>query len=756
MPSSGVRRARARLRRVPAGAPLALLFLGALGLACSRQAPLSLGPNQRPTLELTQAPVNVTQPFFYGYELRWAGYDVDGAIAYFRYAIDPPTPPNSDTVWVTTKENRKSFLFHADKVDTTTDRTAEGFHTIVLEAVDDRGAFSAPVARSFTSFTIAPTVQVTNPVPNHLLPPQLGPSFRMSWKGDDPDGRGTNRPVQYKFKLFSDGNNEFDFLTLLVNPDSLRRRYAPRFSEWDSVGGDTTAVDFRNMVPGRKYVAVVVAFDEVGAYSPVMNFDVNMLYFTVNLAGLLGPKLSVFNESFFFTYPSGGFSLDPALYIRTESAAGRAAHFGWFGTTPVGMFVTGYRWMLDGNVGDDTPRTDESSEFFRWSRWSPLATSVDLPPFNPSGVSESHFLYIEAKDNLDQVSLAIVLFTVVRPVFDKELLFVDDTRLLPDKRLVTGCVDRPRGVWPTAAELDTFFFAVGNQPWRCYPTGTRSPVGIFQGYAFDTLGTRFLPQGTITLQQLAHYRHIVWYTDFKASLASNEPNLTIDPMSELRWLTLPGKSNPLGTWVSQGGQLWMFGGGTASALQRNFERPGSAADVYSSLEGELGPGRFMYDVFAWRSEITARTFAQARKPSHPIGRSSDSPDYSALPDYLFEKSLDTDPIDKFAPFRSSQSDFYQGAAVGEGLTLPNEVVEDRDPRPDVVRQESVLDTVYESVAGQLGSGKPVMTVWHGGTTGERQVFSGFQLWYWRRDDQITIADWVLQYLWGIPRKNVQR
>src|SRR5205814_8374255 len=108
-----------------------------------------------------------------------------------------------------------------------------------------------------------------------------------------------------------------------------------------------------------------------------------------------------------------------------------------------------------------------------------------------------------------------------------------------------------------------------------------------------------------------------------------------------------------------------------------------------------------------------------------------------------------------APFRGGQADFYQTAAVGEGLTLPNEVVEDRDPSPGVVRQESVLDTVYESVGGQLGSDKPIMTVWHGGTTGDRQVFTGFQLWYWRRDEQIAIVDWVVQYLWGIPRQNVQ-
>src|SRR5262245_37311135 len=157
-------------RRAARWAPALVLSCLAGWLAgCSKQAPLPLGPNQRPTIEVTQAPASSTQPFFYAYELRWAGFDVDGHVDHFRYTIDPPTAPNSDTVWVKTTENRKSFLFHSDKVDTLTDQTAEGFHTIVLEAVDDRGAFSAPVSRSFTSFTIAPTVQIVQPGINHLF-----------------------------------------------------------------------------------------------------------------------------------------------------------------------------------------------------------------------------------------------------------------------------------------------------------------------------------------------------------------------------------------------------------------------------------------------------------------------------------------------------------------------------------------------------------------------------------------------------------
>ena len=353
---------------------------------------------------MTQAPVRSDQPFFYGYELRWAGFDEDGSVDHFRYAVDPPTIADAETAWVSTRDNRRSFLFRSDEVDTLTDKTAEGFHTILLEAVDDRGAASAP-SRALTSFTVAP-VQIIQPVPNHLFSPMFGPSFRLGWRGEDPDGRGSNHPVKYKYKLFPEDGPEFDFITLLVNPDSLRRRYAAHFTGWDSVGGDTTAVNFRDMVPNRKYVADVVAFDEVGAYSPVFNLDVNMLYFTVGYAGLLGPKFTLFNESFFYTFPSGGFSLDPATFVRTEAAAGRPVRFNWFATTNAGSFVSGYRWMLDGNISDETARDDEVNDTNRWSRWGVQTTGVDLAPFNPPGTSESHTLYIEAQDNIAQISLA--------------------------------------------------------------------------------------------------------------------------------------------------------------------------------------------------------------------------------------------------------------------------------------------------------------------------------------------------------------
>lgn len=153
----------------------------------------------------------------------------------------------------------------------------------------------------------------------------------------------------------------------------------------------------------------------------------------------------------------------------------------------------------------------------------------------------------------------------------------------------------------------------------------------------------------------------------------------------------------------------------------------------------------------------ARTMAQAAAPDGPRGRATSPIDYTGLPDELMEKRIDTDPLALYAPYRTGNiGNFYVTSVVSEGISKANDIIQDRDPSPGIRREASVLDTVYVSRGGQLGVGKPVMTVYHGGFTGQVQVFSGFPLWYWTRPSQIQILDWVLQRLWNLPRRNVPR
>src|SRR6185503_8698600 len=156
-------------------------------------------------------------------------------------------------------------------------------------------------------------------------------------------------------------------------------------------------------------------------------------------------------------------------------------------------------------------------------------------------------------DNTGLRSLAAVRFSAVVASFDKPLLIVDDTRKPPDTFNADGSLGTPASVWPSAAELDTFLYAVGGVPWRRAPAGTLSPKGVLAGFEFDTIGTRTAQlDGALPLTTLAAYRHVVWLVDFESARNS-------DPATLLSYATTQGNANNLGAYLQLGGEVWMVG-----------------------------------------------------------------------------------------------------------------------------------------------------------------------------------------------------
>lgn len=734
----------------------ALLSLVALG-GCGKGKYVGLmPPNQRPELELTQVPASTTEPYFYAYEIRWAGFDADGVIDHYLYCIDPPTAAGADTPWVATTENRRTFMFRADTVDSGNSRSGHAYHTFVMKAVDNGGLASAPVHRSFNAYTITPTIKILTPVRKPLETPKFGTSLRITWTGTDPDGRTSNKPSQYKYKVFEEPGEFEHILDILLRPDTLRVRYAPAFAGWDSVGGDTTEVTIHDMTPGLK-LFVVVAFDEAGAFSPVFTLDENMLLFQVLYSNALGPKLTLSNEYLYYQFALPTYSYDPATYILADFPADTPLNFKWSGTTTSGTFIGGYRWRVDGDVTDQSPRTDEALDISHWSRWSPANTSCTIPAIVPPAgqYSETHFFYLEARTSEGQLSNAVIRFNAIRPVFDKQLLIVDDTRYKLDSRLASGAMAPPTGPWPTAAEFDTFLCAVGGKPWREYAAGTVSPPGLFAGYDFDTLATRFQPGGIVTLGQLGRYREVIWIVDGKSALLLNPVDYVRDPMPFLHYASYPGKTNPLTVWVKQGGRGWLMGGGAALCLQKEWEKYGTNALVFANADTELVEGRFMFDIAHWRSEITVGLGRQLIRSTAGQRDWPGRPDYSVLPQLLTEKTAATDVITTYAPGRTNLGDYYQTTFTAEVLSKANTIVQDTDPDPNVEFFSPMLDTLYSTNGGAVGSGKPAMTLYHGDENAPF-VFSGYPLWYFQRAQSISVLDFVLQSIWGLPRRPVQR
>jgi hypothetical protein len=721
----------------------------AIAAGCSK-TPLvgQFVPNQRPEVWLSQTPKPAPAASGYTCEISWAGLDHDGRITLFRYALDPPSSQASDTAWVATTENRHSFVFQADSSGS--DGLAHGLHTFVVEALDDRGAISAPVHCSFNATTVAPTVVIRQPPPTHLYAVKMPTGLKITWQGTDPDGLGGTKPVGYRYQLFTEAS-AIPILAILLDPDTLRRAYGPSYGSWNWAGPDVNAVELHDLTPQQSYIFAVVARDTAGACSRVLSFDENLLFFQTLLSEGVGPALTLYNESFSMSFASGGSFVDPSSWIHAEFAADLPVVLNWKGVPGAGRFVQGYRWSVDlPELSDETPRTNEGTDLAHWSRWS-TGTTIVLPAFSPAnGANESHFFYLMAEDDQGFRSVCVLQFNIVRATFDKPLLIVDDTWLTPDWSAPSGCTVKPRLSWPTAAELDTFFYAVGGVPWNCYPAGTTSPPGVFAGYDFDTVGTHNGNEFALTLGRLAHYRNIIWMVDQSSAFVSTGQFGGANPMPLLHAWTMPGRGNPLVTWLQQGGRLWVMGGGAGYASTIEYVSNQQPKNVFSFDQGELVPGRFMYNRAGWRSEFTAFATSRARLATPPpVPRWPGAPDYSQLPALLSEKSVATDPV----PPQRVASQFYSTTLAAEYLTQPNSVSGEDPATPGTFR--SVLDTLYVTQGGQAGNGRPIMTLYHPSDQGP-VIFSGFPTWFFQRGQCIALTDFVLQRFWGMTRRPVPR
>ena len=747
------------------------LLCAVLSAGCSKLKPATIS-NQRPTVEFTLAPVSAAPAdrAFYAYKLFWSGNDPDGRVDHFEYAIDPSGP---ESTWVSTPRSEETMFFRSTVPDPPSGavRTAQAFHVLVLRAVDNQGARSAVRHREFYSWTVAPSVEIERPHPNRLLPAKSAPSVTIHWQGQDPDGQRSQRPVSYRYKLFSLEDPLSSWM--LSDEDSLRRREARSgFAGWEVTGPDSTFAHFTNLTPKSRWLFVVVAFDEAGAYSALFSPDANMLQLEVTTANETGPRIHVYNEFLDFTYDSGGYTVDPLRWIPLEAAAGTVLHFNWDAIPSVGANIQHYRWAVDiDDVLDQTKRLDEDTDYRHWSRPGPLTTSATIRGLSPS----RHLVYIEAMDNNGFASLGIVAVTLVVPQFEKELLVVDDTRYEVDKWDHPDCPNPYTTRWPTATELDTFLCARGGFPWRCtYSPGAPllSPPGVLAGYSYDTLGTRQgreVPTLGARLSDIGHYRNVVWMIDGLGAQYV-DPTSEIKPSTVLRYMSSPGHASPLAAYVIAGGRVWLCGGGVAlaSLVAFNRSRNDTDAPILSSTEGELSPGRILYDGAHWRSALqfaqrnaTVRRAARAETMapwSHPDawgGPDVRSPDYRHLPAEMRRRDPATDP---YPPTRLTPraSFYYLEQFALEYLIEPNLIEEDIDLTPDGIRMAAVMDTLMEAESFALPrSPVPVMTRYHGAEANQF-VFSGFAPWDFQRDDCIALFDFVLQDLWGLQRGAVDR
>jgi hypothetical protein len=774
---------------------LMLVVLAGLGsFGCSQSLKNTILPNERPTMRLTYAPVDTTHAEFYTYQMYWTGFDADGRVVRYEYAIDPPSDAGADTQWVSTIKNEQTFTFSASVPGdpNATQPISRDFHVFAIRALDNRGLYSEPVVRAFYSFGVAPRVIINSPKPNALLSPSVTPAVRIAWTGydyTDANGYVYEKPLYYKYKLFkSDSDPRWSWW--LSHPDSMRLNFAPRFVGWDSTGPDSPFVQYTNLVPNSEYLFVVVAFGRSGAYSPVWTLNNNMLKMAVGLASQLGPAITLYNSFFSYTYKTGGFPqpLNPSWAVQLQVPSGAPVTFNWTAEPPPGSVMRRYRWVLDLVALDDETERTGQDDWYHWSDWS-LTTSATVGPFTGAGgdTGEVHNFYVEAEDINGLVSLGWVQFRVFKPTFDRDLLVMDDTRLKVDQ-FVRGRTDTligPTGNWPTRAEKDTFLFAVGGVRWRMQPdSAMKTQPGLFKGYNYDTMSTRHGQENpTLALSVLGQYRHIIWSVDQTGSYYETSPTSAISPMTTLNYMSKRNRQNTLATWVSQGGALWAMGGGFGNATNTSWNQtPNDLNGVrtYTTLTNsaaptpDLGPGRFMYDLMHWRSEFRVfEGYIQvARLDQHdPTSTSARAwqgeplrdARYYNLPPLLQSRTPASDPL-SLVPFRSAANYYINNSAysssglASEFMTYENIITETRQVTPDSSYEYSALDTLYLAYGKnytremlQAGSGvNSLMTYYHGTENGP-VLFLGTALWDYRRTQCQQLVDFVLGDLWGMTK-----
>ena len=748
------------MRRSSALVP-ALAALLALSLSCSQPAPVNVAvPNVRPTIDLSTSP----QPgdsVFYVEKFTWFSYDSDGQVVSFRYAIDPPLV--GDTAWVALKDHELTLKFRSAIPGGSgpTGIAGTDYHVFAIEAVDNLGLPSAPASVAFTSYTIAPTARLLFPSPSRLTTASTQTSVLLQWTGLDPDGVGDKRPQKYKFTFAEQGviQAALGLGSVAPSPSDLQTffsRDAPGFASWDSVGADTTSKQFNALTPGTIYYFAVLAFDEAGAYDPRFDLDRNVLRFRPQ-SERQGPRLTVTND--LISASSSSVDLSPSRIVHVSIPSGEVVRFDWSAVAATGGVVVGYRWVLDppdGDITDETPR-DNDNQTYRWSSWAVAERSVIVGPFNGN---ESHFLYVEARDNSGAMSLVQIEIDVVERITGS-LLVIDDYQGPPDMDYGPSSQYsfQPYGNFPTEAVLDTLFYAVGGKPYQHRPAGTLSLPGVFAGFDYDTLDYRFRKSQGIPVDLLFRYQAVVIYTSTKDATTAGS---VLDALRFAIWRQTP---NPLAAYVSHGGKLWLFGDGVIYALML---KPG---DQVFGLPKISQPGQFPYDYMKLRVQYGIGG-GGASPPDYMIGATPYLPGYATPgrpwpPDSLrtYNRFCD-DPrvgpasnrnvtrwqglpcLDITKEFNNWPSGFPSGVKNTLFVAIPNSIIQVIDPRTN--KTGSALDTLYlwhavNYIGGARTTnpdGKPVMCAYEGLDSGPI-VWTGMPLWFMDRTELQRLAKVVL-------------
>jgi len=592
---TGMRRLIAFLTLWAAWIPM--MFLTACG---GTEAPRGV-ENLPPFVRITGGPPEGKEDSFTS-RIWWTGWDDDGIIDHYEFAIDPPsafTPEEidaperfpeitvrrflgpeegADTLrvskvrdgvvfsfdYIETRDFSRSFRFRTPNPDSgqagslvvPLDRFS-GTHTVYLRARDNEGAYSGTDHLGYTAVTVTPEGFITLPRTRAEFL-TVGTQLTVRWDGTDSDSPEANKkPVAYEYKLVNLGKLTPPLrIVPSPNPDFVMNR-AARDIPWTSQSAETTEVTFF-LEPGS-YLFAVRAVDMAGSVEPFLEYiradgkPGNVIAFQA-LAGAGKPELTVSEPSLGRVIARG------QRAYEFQVPLGQPLRFRWSATAET------YGGTIEGfNYGVDLPDLTKEGPGSGWVGWSTFPGNIEPIRFTQAGV---HVVYIRARDVTGGETLMILICKVVEFDFDRPVLMVDDYK---------------DGVDPRDAEHDAFWTRLLETSGRFDPGDLLPEASRFSVHGSND--TQFFRPVPPKLEDLGRYRMIIWETKGGGADGSNG-------------LLLAGPvTRHLGAYLRAGGKLWLCGEMTvASTIPTETD----LADF--DYPHKIEPGMFAWDFLKMYSD----------------------------------------------------------------------------------------------------------------------------------------------------------
>jgi hypothetical protein len=528
-------------RMLPHAAAIALFVLLATLIPSCDSVEGDLKPNQPPDVWVASGPPEGGETS-YIVHFFWNGWDKDGDVLYFEFAItdnengafDPADTTGRDK-WHKTTAYDSVFAFSADELaDTSSTELPAKFtrsHTFFVRAVDNKGlASTRPAYRSFTARTLSPTVDITFPATDYA---QLPPITTLHWTAtdyiDNIDSKQDPDSIRWILVNSSDFSDDTDAALAYIrdNPD------APQWYPW---------IDYNApMDEGKKwttppldqgiYVFAVQALDEAGAVTPVFDGERNVRIIRITTEGT-GPLIKLCNDYMPCLLSS---ILNPALTL-VDWPSGLPITFAF---TLTGFFPSETMFY---RYGWDVTNFDEDEQ---WSTDWVLYQGGTVATFEQTWYYGVHTFYVEAKNESGFISRLGVKFNMFPFTMERDLLLVDDYYEEP---LTCGVV-KTNGAVPCDDEHDAFWEDV-----------LQNVEGFNPLIDFvEVSRTALLP-----IEKLAQYKTVIWNVRGGYNLLESQLPMLYD------WIGYVSKhhaqppasplhTNPLAQYMAVGGHVLICG-----------------------------------------------------------------------------------------------------------------------------------------------------------------------------------------------------